>query len=62
MLAVRLRKHLGVEGKRETNFLPINPQNANAEVYVLNKMEMLKVAQTTDHGLILWTDRSRLED
>jgi ribonuclease HI len=61
-LAVRLRKDLGVEGKRETNFLPINPQRAEAKVYVLEKKEALKVAQITDEGLILWTDGSRLED
>jgi hypothetical protein len=61
-LAVRLRKDLGVEGKREMNFLPINPQKAKAKVYVLEKKEALKVAQITDEGLILWMDGSRLED
>jgi hypothetical protein len=60
-LAVRLRKDLGIKGKRETNFLPINPQKAEARVYILGKKNALKVAQTTDKGLILWMDGSRLE-
>jgi hypothetical protein len=60
-LAVRLRKDLAVEGKRETNFLPINGQKVEVKVYVLEKEKALKVAQTTDEGLILWTNRPRLE-
>jgi hypothetical protein len=61
-LAVRLKKDLGVEVKRETNFLPINPQRAYVKVYVMEKKEALKVTQITDEGLILCTDESRLED
>jgi hypothetical protein len=61
-LAVRLRKDLGVEGKRETNFLPIIPQRAGAKVFILEKKESLKVAQLTDKSLIHWMDGSRLEN
>jgi hypothetical protein len=59
-LAVRLRKDIGIKGKRETNFLPVNPQKAEARVYGIGKKKVLKVTQTTDEGLILWTDGSRL--
>jgi hypothetical protein len=62
MLAVRLRKDLEVEEKRERNFLPINPQKAEAKVYILEKKEVLKVTQIMDECLILWMDGSRLED
>jgi hypothetical protein len=36
-LATRLRKDIGVEGKREVNVLPDSPQEAYAKVYVLGK-------------------------
>jgi hypothetical protein len=58
-LATRLRKDIGVEGKRETKFLPNYPQEAYAKVYILGKKEALKAAHTTSEGLILWTDGSR---
>jgi hypothetical protein len=61
-LAVRLTKDLRIEGKRETNFLPINPQKAEVKLFILQKKAVLKVAHITDQDLILWTDRSRLED
>jgi hypothetical protein len=61
-LAVRLRKDFGVEGKRETNFLPITPPKAEVKVYILEKKAALEIAQITDNGLILWSVRSRLDD
>jgi hypothetical protein len=62
VLPLEFTLHLGVEGKRKTNFRPINPQKAKAKVYVLEKKEALKVVQITDKGLIHWRNKSRLED
>jgi hypothetical protein len=43
------------------HILPINPHKVDVKVYVLEKQEALKVAQTKDESLILCMHRSRLQ-
>jgi hypothetical protein len=61
-LAARLRKSIRIEGRREQNTLPEFELLAEAKVYILDKKEALKFAETREEGLIFWTDGSRLEN
>jgi hypothetical protein len=61
-LAVRQRIDSAVKGKRETNFILINPQKVEAKVYIMGKNTAHMATQTTGKGHILWTGTSTLEE